>query len=113
MSEFLTKKEFQAWQKNQKTPSEILSYALLMQGGHFCKLQIVTGSFTATGATITFTRTFKAGTTPVVVATSNDSECYCIAFNISATQVTVRSYRSTDQTLKSSIVKWIAIGEAP
>ena len=72
---------------------------------------IIKGTFTGTGATITFVRPFATGTTPEVVATSNDSDCYCIAFTISATAATVRSYQSTDQTLKSSTVKWIAIGE--
>ena len=72
---------------------------------------IIKGTFTGTGATITFVRPFATGTTPEVVATSNDSDCYCISFTISATAVTVRSYRSTDQALKSSTVKWIAIGE--
>lgn len=113
MSEFLTKKEFQAWQKNQKTPSEILSYALLMQGGHFCKLQIITGSFTGTAAIITFTRPFKTGTTPVVVGSSQYNACYVVVPSVSNTQCGIRSISSLTQGMASSPVAWIAIGEAP
>jgi hypothetical protein len=112
VSDFLTKKEFEAWQKNQKSPNKILSHLLLAQGGNFMVPLIIFGTFTGTSATITFTKPFKAGTVPVVVGRSQYNACYVVVPSVSATQATIRSISSLTQALASSPVAWVAIGES-
>ena len=112
MSDFLTKKEFEAWQKNQKSPSQLLSYLLLAQGGNFKVPLIIFGTFNAGSSAITFTRAFKSGTVPTVVAITTSVYCFCTITSLSNTGVTIRSMSAETLTQTSSNVYWVAIGES-
>ena len=110
MSDFLTKKEFEAWQKNQKSPSQLLSYLLLAQGGNFKVPLIIFGTFNAGSAAIKFTRAFK--TAPTVVAITASTFCFCTITNLSSTGVTIRSMSAETLAQTSNNVYWVAIGES-
>lgn len=73
---------------------------------------IIKGTFTGTGATITFVKAFKTGTTPSISGASNENGYYMTVPTLTATGCVLRSVKSTDQTTGSSTIYWIAVGES-
>lgn len=113
--EFVTKKEFEAFKQyieKRRDPGTILTYALLEQGGNFKRLLIIYGTFTGTQATITFTKSFKSGTVPTLVGSSDDNRCYMTRPSVSNTACILRSVDSVTQAVRSSTIYWAAIGES-
>ena len=114
--EFLTKREFESWAAKfeaRKSTGAILATLLCLQGTGFKNPLIVYGSFFGNNSAITFTKAFKAGTTPSVVAMCSNSLCYMNYSGLSNTGVTLQTVRSTDQGFSTNAtVLWIAVGEA-
>jgi len=116
MNEFLTKKEFETWKRafeNRKSIGAILSTLLCQQAVGFIKPLFIYGTFTGGSATVTYTKPFKAGTTPSVVTATNNSMAQCIVAASSNTATTLQVKNTATGLDDTATVYWIAAGIVP